>query len=80
MVYTLIAHPVLQVSEVAPHESESLIIELVLFSIFILVETVQMTVLSKSAEYLSAVAATTKGNVYIYAIRFNVKTIDAFLK
>jgi hypothetical protein len=39
-----------------------------------------MTVLPKSAEYLSAVAATTKGYVYIYAIRFNAKTIDAFLK
>ena len=79
VVHTVVAHPVAEVSEVAPHEGETLVVHDVLFSILVLIETVQMTLFAQSAEYLLAVAATTEGYVYINTIGLDVKPVDALL-
>ena len=80
MLYLIVAHPVAEISEVAAHEGESVVFHDVPFGISVLVETVQMTLLSQSGENLLGVAAATESYVNVDAIGLDGQPDDTPLK
>ena len=78
--HAVIAHPVLQIAEVAPHEGEVVLRFHVVFRVGILVETVEMPCISEARQYLAAMTATTEGDVYVYAVRLDVEAVDALVE
>ena len=78
--HTIIAHPVLQITEITSYKSETLVVDDVLLRIFVLVKAVQMALLTQSAEDLTTVAATAEGHVYINATGLDLKPVDALPK
>ena len=80
MLHIVIAHPVREISEIASYKRESVVVEDVLFCIFILVESLQMTVLAQTPQDFLAVASATEGYVYINTVGLDVKPVDALLK
>ena len=78
--YFVVLHPVLQETEVASYEGKSLSVGLlqwlsVLQGIQVLVETVQMTAFSQSAQNLPAVSASTESQVNIRPVGLDVKSV-----
>ena len=81
MLHAIIAHPIFKITEIAPHERESLVgLADVLLGVGILIETVEMGIGRKARQYLARVASTAKSNVDIHSTRFQPESTDALVK
>ena len=92
--HTIVAEKVPQIAEVASHESEMLfhpfqllsVIALqfqleVLKGIHVLVETIQVPMLTQSADNLMAMAASAESDIHPYAVAItDIQTVHTFLK
>lgn len=81
MLHIVVAHPVLQIPEIAPHKGKALVaIRYVLLCIGVLVKTVEVGVIAKPPQYFAAVSASAKGHIYIDATGLNVKPVHCFVE
>ena len=81
MFHTVIAHPVLEIAEIAPHESETASgVRDVAFGVGVLVEAEQPAALAEAREYLSRMAATAERHVHIRAVRAYGESVHALLQ
>ncbi len=78
--HSVVAHPVLEISEVAPHECEVVLRTHVLFRIRILVEAVQVSATVQLLQYSAAVTATAERHVDVCPVMFDVKSADALFE
>ena len=78
VVYLVVAHPVLQVSEVAAYERKAVAgVGNVALGVGVLVETVEVCAVGEPREYLARVPSATEGDIYINAARLDVESVDA---
>jgi hypothetical protein len=72
VVYSVIPHPVADISKVAPDKGESIIVNDVFFGIGILVEAEQMPLFTQSPQYFATMSTAAKGNIHIDPMRMDV--------
>ena len=80
MLHAIVAHPLFHISEVAPDEGESVVVDDIFLRIGILVETVEVTVRPQTAQNLAAVAAATERDVHIDPVGLNGQPVNALLQ
>ena len=78
LINSVVAHPLLEIPEVAPDESKPLVVDDVLFGIGILVETIEMSIWPQVLQYFPAVTTTAKSDVDIDTVRLDSQPVNAF--
>lgn len=80
MLHSVVAHPILEVAEVAPYEGKSFIsLRNVLLGIGILVEAIKVGFGVEPTQYLAAMTATAEGHIDVYAAWLNVESVYGFV-
>ena len=80
LLYTVILHPIADISKVAANEGKSIIVDDIFFCVGILVKTVQMTFRTQARQYLFGMTATTESYVYVNAVGLDIQPVNALLK
>ena len=81
MIYAVVAHPVVEITEVAPHKREIAgSLTDILLCILVLVEAKQPSRAVEAAEYLPAVASSSEGDIDIDASLTDVHAVNAFFQ
>ena len=76
--HSIVAHPLLDIPEVAADKGESVIVDHVLLSIGILVEAVEVAVEPQASQDLAAVSAAAESHVHIDTVRPDSQAVNAF--
>jgi hypothetical protein len=75
-----VTHPLLQIPEIAPDESEILFSQQICHRVGILVKAVEPATATQAFKNLAAMSPSAEGCVYISASGLNAQTVDALLK